>query len=286
MIYRLKVNSDFDLKSYQSCAFGILSEFDRFAKVNNISYYIIGGTLLGAVRHKGFIPWDDDIDIGVPREDYNKLAGLRDSFQKPFVFENYEINKKYIYTFSKLYDSSTTVVEDVGFDFNRGVWIDIFPIDGAFSSNFLTRIHIKIVGFFIGLFALKSKLDNNFEVIKFNDGFFKRCLKNIIYFIPQGFNYFFVHNIASFNSIRRSGKAGNILGRYGVKEIVDKSVIFGSDNYVEFEKSFFPAPCSCHEYLESIYGDYMTMPIESERLYHPKSYFSLNESYLKTDLND
>jgi|AGTN01.3.fsa_nt_gi LPS biosynthesis protein len=112
-------------------AFELLKEFRDVCEKNNLRYYLTGGTLLGAVRHKGFIPWDDDIDVAMPRIDYLKFLKIyKREYDKNNLFA-YEINKNYKYMFAKLCDKDTSLIE---FDFDckekLGVYLDIFPIDG------------------------------------------------------------------------------------------------------------------------------------------------------------
>lgn len=270
-----------DLKRYQNCAFNILVEFDRFSKEHDISYFIIGGTLLGAVRHKGFIPWDDDIDIGVPRKDYNKLKSLYGKFKKPYVLESYEISKEHIVSFAKLYDTSTTVAEDLGFDYNRGVWIDVFPIDGTFDNNKIMNLHLKMIDFISMTFRLKVKIKYNLKIFKKTDSVFRFLVKCAIYLIPQRVNYIVLNSLVKIKSIENSKNVGNLLGRYGPKEIVNKEVIFGTSTSLQFENAFFYAPSEYEKYLETVYGDYMKLPEESERIYHAKRYVNLDKPYIK-----
>ena len=114
----------------------LLVIFKAFAEVcekHNLSYFLNGGSCLGAIRHKGFIPWDDDIDVMMPREDYEKFLTLQKEYEgTPYFIQCWKTDPHYIYGYAKLRDSSTTFIEDnyVNHRINHGVWIDIFPIDG------------------------------------------------------------------------------------------------------------------------------------------------------------
>lgn len=127
-----------ELRENQLMQIEMLKSFHEFCKENALRYYIIGGTAIGALRHHGFIPWDDDIDLGMPRKDYNKLISTynKKRTNDRYILESpYTKNKDYCYTYSKLYDSKTLLVEKLKKEFVRGVFIDIFPIDGVGASN-------------------------------------------------------------------------------------------------------------------------------------------------------
>lgn len=122
----------------------LLLKFDEVCQKHGLTYYAEYGTLLGAVRHQGFIPWDDDIDLSMPRDDYMKLMEIAPyEFQEPYFFQT-TYNDLIVWSFSKLRDSRTTAIEftDMNPDFNQGIFIDIFPLDDApdgknFSPNIL-----------------------------------------------------------------------------------------------------------------------------------------------------
>ena len=99
---------------------------------NRLRYYALGGTMLGAVRHQGFIPWDDDIDVGMPRKDYIRLAEVLGSAgQDRYILETPDSGTDdFYYCFSKLYDSHTTLVENTKYHIRRGIYLDIFPLVG------------------------------------------------------------------------------------------------------------------------------------------------------------
>ena len=90
----------------QQVEFDLLKEFIRVCEKHSLTYYLIGGSALGAVRHKGFIPWDDDIDVGMPREDYDKLMSLHDEFKHPYFLQNFRTDRKYPLNLSKAFHFS------------------------------------------------------------------------------------------------------------------------------------------------------------------------------------
>lgn len=111
----------------------LLIQFDKVCKKHNLKYFLSFGTLLGAVRHKGFVPWDDDIDVNMVREDYEKLKSLRSEFEDPYFLQYPGCDKEYYFSFAKLRNSKTTGISS-SFrynDFNQGIWIDIFPMDNC-----------------------------------------------------------------------------------------------------------------------------------------------------------
>jgi len=110
----------------------MLRLLDKLCKENNLKYFAEFGTLLGAVRHKGFIPWDDDIDVVMMRDDYNKLLEIApDYFSYPYFFQNVYTNPQVIWSFSKIRDDRTSLVEfpHLGKEFHQGIFLDIFPFD-------------------------------------------------------------------------------------------------------------------------------------------------------------
>lgn len=131
-----ETRSDFYVTEEQKKLWSLeLESFEKLSEVCNrhgLKYFAACGTLLGAVRHKGFIPWDLDMDIGMPREDYEKLVDIaKDEFQNPFEFQVTDINNEVFIGFGKLRNNNGTAAYkgDIGKKMNQGVWIDIFPVD-------------------------------------------------------------------------------------------------------------------------------------------------------------
>lgn len=122
----------------------ILMATDRCCSEHGLRYYIWAGTMIGAVRHKGFIPWDDDIDIAMPRPDYEKLiANSREWLPEPYELVCAENDPAYPLPFGKIQDASTTLIERTHLHYLGGIYIDVFPIDGVPSSGVGRWLHFS-----------------------------------------------------------------------------------------------------------------------------------------------
>ena len=119
----------------------MLMAFHNICKEHDLHYYILFGTMLGAVRHKGFIPWDDDIDVGLPRPEYEMLIRhAKEWFPEPYEFICHETDENFLGGIGKMQDASTTLIERSHVKYVGGVYIDIFPLDGISSSHVAQRI--------------------------------------------------------------------------------------------------------------------------------------------------
>ena len=120
----------------------ILLAVDEVSRQHGLRYYIWAGTMIGAVRHKGFIPWDDDIDIAMPRPDYEQLiAHSREWLPQPFEFVCAETDNAYPLPFGKIQDASTTLIERTHLHYLGGIYIDVFPIDGVPAGALRRKLH-------------------------------------------------------------------------------------------------------------------------------------------------
>ena len=241
----------------------MVEDIANFCEENNIDYFLCGGSLLGAIRHKGFIPWDDDIDLGMTRDNYEK-------FIKTFSSEKYNLfystgDAPYYLPFIKVCDKRTVLKGITDFGSEMGVWVDIFPMDQVpedmkktqkfvrrmtwkrffviamtaddiHNRKFTSRVFIHLVRIYMKLFRVKKA-----KVMEKYD----RCAKK-------------------YSSIETS-KMGCVVWGYGMGEICDRSV-FENTTFAPFEHLSVRILENYHPYLEGIYGDYMKLPPEEKRV--------------------
>lgn len=244
----------------------ILRHFDSFCKDNQIRYFLSNGTLLGAVKYKGFIPWDDDIDVLVPREDYNKLIELYVDDEKYRLF-SFERDNKFLFPFAKLCSMKTIKKEyNVDSGPELGVDIDIFPLD-AWHPNWdkaareARWIHRML--FFLTL-TKQSKPDSAHPIKRIAKGFLMLFCKIL------GGRFFVKKIVRASNNWRAESK---YLGCkswciYREREIVPSKAFCDSVD-LSFEGELFPAPVGYDIYLRSLYGDYKKdPPIEKRQSHH------------------
>lgn len=246
-----------ELKSLQ---LEIMQYVNDFCKNNNIRYSISGGTLLGAVRHKGYIPWDDDIDIMMPRPDYERFVNVfndksSDSDFKVFCSYN---DKQWFQPFAKVVNTKTYMTEtyDKPLD-NLGVNIDIFPIDGLPNDENKRNKYWN--------FIAKQKNISTCVYQKVNDkeSGIKKNARRILYilfsFRKANFYANKLHKYGKNNQFEGSKYIANSIFGYHKKEIIP-GTLFNSFVELDFEDRKFMAVEDWKTYLTNLFGDYMKLP--------------------------
>ena len=229
----------------------ILKDIDAFCKKEKITYYLDSGTLLGAVRHKGFILWDDDIDIAMPRDDYERFRLLFNS-EKCIVF-SHKTKKDYYYQFVKVkYRRSSIIETDIPQIEGLGVNIDVFPLDGMPDNLILRRIHQDYLMLLNKVRALNVHLNDRApSVLKFAFRW-KWLIRR-------------TDNSGKRFDMSKSKYCGNIVvTNVRHKEIPIKC--FAGTEYLDFEDGKYPAPAGYDEYLRMLYGDYMKLPPKEKQV--------------------
>lgn len=254
------------LQELKDIEFEILKVFDSFCKENNIRYYFAYGTLLGAIRYKKFIPWDDDVDVLVPREDYDRLLSLFRDNEKYRMFA-FERNPDYLFPFAKLCDM-TTRKDEGGYNnvAELGVDIDIFPLDTWDNDPEQAKQEAKRIGTdmkYLGFTKLKRADSANP---------LKRFVKGIVVFFckVRGSEHFLKKIMKASNRPEQKGSA--YVGCktwcvYGARGI-HRAEVFADAVEIEFEGEKFPAPIGWDEYLTDLYGDYLPEPPKEKQKTH------------------
>ena len=245
----------------------LLKKFDVFCKENGIRYFLSNGTLLGAVKYEGFIPWDDDIDVLVPREDYDRFISLfpDDDRYRLFAFER---KGQYRFPFAKLCDMTTRKEEEnVDNGVVLGLDIDIFPLDAWNTDPEKAKREVKRIRremFYLSLSKLR-KPDSKNPV--------KRAAKGIaMAYCKTVGSARWIRSILK-ESIRAEQKDSAYVGCkswciYGEREIIPAEA-FADAVEVTFEGAKFPAPVGYDTYLRSLYGDYeKDPPMDQQRSHH------------------
>ena len=255
--------------------------FHNFCVENGLRYYALGGTMLGAVRHRGFIPWDDDIDVGMPRADYNRLAQLLKSHRGRYVLETpFSPNWDYYYPFSKLYDTETTLVENTRYKIKRGIYLDIFPLDGA--GNTLQEAETtfqKVWNKRKLLLAMTTGYRKGRSLRKNLAVFAARLIPNRIINKKK-----ILHNLEELcarKDFENCKYVANLVGNWGKREIMKREVFGVPVNYA-FESLSVWGPQDYDEYLTNLYRDWEKLPpVEKQISHHDFDFISLDQSFLE-----
>ena len=238
---------------------------------HGIRYSLTGGTLIGAVRHMGFIPWDDDIDIMMPRPDYDRFVELVKKGDRGFDLFCYELcGSNYPYSHAKACRRGTHLTEH-GIresDISLGVFVDIFPIDGAGNSRMTAKFHGMFFTFLHGLKIAtgwtryrRSKLRRwYYEPFRFLCYIISRMIRRSA--IDR-----YIQKFLRKKPYEKSRLVGRLVGDYGSREIMRREV-FDEFTEVSFEGHTFAAISDYDTFLTRLYGDYMTLPPVEKRVTH------------------
>lgn len=255
----------------------VLDEIVRVCEKNNLRYYLVGGTLLGAIRHKGFIPWDDDLDIGMPRHDYMKFCELAPKeLGQGYYLHDYHNDNNYWLAFGKIQKKNTAFVTTSKLydEAHSGIWVDIFPLDEECSSK---KNNVE----------KKCRLLSKLKTLSYRKaaGFSSRNLSVLLQSLMLLFiklewliklqNYIMTRSMNNFDN----DYFMNYGSKYGIKKQFLPKSYYEPSTKVEFENKLYSAPGEYIKVLESIYGkNYMQLPPKDKQVTH-------NPIRLSFDLN-
>lgn len=263
-----------NIRDLQLVCLEILKEIDRVCKKNNIRYWLEGGTMLGAVRHKGFIPWDDDLDIAMFREDYDRFLQIAPSELKSDYFLQCDAtDPENPFLYAKVRKNNTYIKEEKvrKIKMHQGIFVDVFPVDKM--PNTLKKIehHRKKIIFFRNYYDSHTDIDCN------KGSFLKSAVMFLLRILPV-------------SGAKQKRKLNQLYQKYNGNEnptYFSSWTAFHKNNFlykkewldefieVPFEDSLFPIPAAYDALLTNMYGDYMTPPPENKRRQHGST-FSVN----------
>ena len=238
----------------------LLSEFDRVCKIHGLRYFLMFGTLLGAIRHRGFIPWDDDIDVVMPREDYEKLSLWHHNFTPPYFLQTPQTDKGYYYSFNKLRNSNTTNMP-IAFryeHFNQGISLDIFPLDYYTMENIEEK--------FAKIKELAIDLSNYMRMR--NPELDEDGMERIAQYSgrPPIDTLQMIQDVCREDAGKKCDMIGWMSGNiYGPFRQTFKKESFIESQIIDFYGLHVPIPKAYHYVLTTLYGNYMEFPPVSVR---------------------
>ena len=266
------MSKELSLSEIQNMSLQVLKKVADICEEKGLKYYLIYGTLIGAIRHKGFIPWDDDIDIMMPREDYQELLKyFYENSNENFDLELFEprTNSKYPYMIARVCDKSTYIQTHNEDDCGMGVFIDIYPYDGL-GNTWSEAKQLGFKGDLLSSLCYQSTRQH-FET-GITQGAVRKILKCPLYILAKCFGHDFWRNKLfqlegqkSYDSNKYVGCVVWLTG--GEKDIFEREW-FGDGVIVPFGEYQFRVPDQYDKMLRHMYGDYMQLPPESEQIGH------------------
>lgn len=265
-----------ELKKIWAVELDLLMQFDRVCKKHGLKYFLIGGSLLGAIRHHGIIPWDDDIDVGMMREDYDKLLQLESEFINPYFLQTPYTDPQYAYSYARIRNSRTTAITPMfKFQgFNNGIYLDIFPYENWVDDNKGEELFHKI----------KSLSYENSTYMRLTNPELDDKNKQRV------LNWGGRDHIEVYEEIQKLSKK--------FKDVITERVVkvaFAGDyknelyyradleelEYAEFEGFIAPIPKGFDRMLTIFFGDYWKLPpIEKRNSGHSEIFFDADRPYL------
>lgn len=266
-------NNKKNLSKLQEIDLKMLKIFLEISQKHNLSYFLLGGSCLGAVRHRGFIPWDDDIDIGMPRYDYEKFLKIApEELPDGYFLQCSKTEPNYPMNFSKIRNSKTTFIEKTAqyIKMNHGAFIDIFPLDGYKKSKWF-NLKNRIYSLCTEKIFFQTQKQNKIKTVT------KKILSSYIKDYRKARDkrdcLFKKHEYDKCEFV------SNFCGAWGEREIMPKEY-FGNGTKSIFEGITVIIPEKYDLYLNKLYGNYMELPpVEKRKAHHFCKVIDLDKPY-------
>ena len=261
----------YNIRPLQEEVLKIFKVFAAICEKHGLRYYAAYGTALGAIRHHGFIPWDDDFDVAMPRDDYERFRKMAEEVlparYKYCGWHNTKELSPNVY--AKIQDSDRVAVLDIekkiGRTLPHGVYIDIFPLDGTpgtrwqrFKWMLRLRLLRSAYSSFFGLMTKKRPV----TIIWRTAGY---IANKFAFHAKSRYDFALYYDELSRTFKYGKGLVGCVISPYGALRDLSPNEVYGTPNYVAFEGSRIAVPSNSHDYLTAIYGDYMTLPPVGKR---------------------
>ncbi len=270
-----KIDNYNDLRKLQLVQIEILKVIHNFCIINNIKYSIAYGTILGAVRHGGFIPWDDDLDICMLRDDYNKFIELWTDTDE-YILQNHDTNRDFAQSFTKVRKRNTAFVQktDLGKNYHKGIFVDIFPFDRVPEKKLHQKKQMIDVMLY-NLFVREYAPMNNGKLLQLGSKLIlKLSRKNKLPLKAKKY----LKKICKYNKNTNLKLADmsviNTMRMHYDKKLLEKIVD------IKFEDTYVKVLEDYNSFLKIRYGDYMKLPPEEQQTwYHHPVYVSFTNEY-------
>ena len=254
----VNVSSD-DKRKIQCLELDILKEVDKICRRNGIHYTLGYGSLIGAIRHNGFIPWDDDIDICLLRKDYDKFKEIcKSEMDDKYFYQSNDTDPEYYLLYDKIRLNGTIFKEShlSVYNIHHGVYIDVFPID------FLPDNPLMLIVQFVCFHFFRSGLMSKYLVLEAREGkkkYLAKVLRVLFFLFPLKTLYQCANKVATWYDKEPHKRIMNFLTPYRLKEIFNASLY---NNYIEhiFEDVEVEIVGNYDVFLKQIYGNYMQLP--------------------------
>ncbi|MCI6805660.1 MAG: LicD family protein [Prevotella sp.] len=280
-----------ELKEWKRIITDVLREFHDICHRNGFRYFACGGTAIGAVRHKGIIPWDDDIDVSMPRPDYDRFINYCMSHDLgdyemagPHITENYAV------PFIKLCSKKTTLIEEEDTPCLIGAYIDIFPLDGTcddIQEAVMLKKRYNRIWNKLEAISTRNSFPEYMALLKTPHEWGRFAIKTIGFFFRKPLRKYILRLLDNISRKYPFESSSNVIvycGSYNEKEIMPKSFCEGTDISMPFENISINMPSGYDDYLTRIYGDYMQLPpVEKQVTHHFHAVVDLKKRLTKKE---
>ena len=254
------------LKKIHKLQLEMMDEIDRICIENKLRYTLIAGSLIGAVRHGGFIPWDDDLDIAMPREDYEKFIEIcKNNLSERFFIDSHETSDIYYRLAAKIRAKNTLYIEKqlINYKGKHGIWIDVLPLDYTVKKN---SFKLKIQAALKSLLEVAIEKKTNIDISE--KSIYKKVLVYFCCIIPRKKMISLQTKIMKLQNKKKCRYIVNLASKYGYKKQT-----FNIEDYFPlkrklFEDRMFNIPNNYEKILKTIYGDYMKIPPKEKQFIH------------------